>query len=81
MAQGGRDKDGFITMVVTESRRGEHLLFINDTERTILLPHGSVWDLAREEHQDVMNFSVTSFPRYHEEILTKVRLMYMKEHP
>jgi hypothetical protein len=81
MAPGGRDKDGFITMVVTESRRGEHLLFINETERTVLLPHGSVWDLAREEQQDVMDFSATSFPRYHEELLTTVRLMYMKEHP
>jgi hypothetical protein len=81
MANGGRDKDGFISMVVTESRRGEHLLFINETERSILLPHGLVWDLAREEQQDVMDFSVTSFPRYQEEDLTKVRLMYLKEHP
>jgi hypothetical protein len=81
LAQGGRDKDGFITMVVTESRRGEHLLFINDTEHSVLLPHGSVWDLAWEEQQDVMDFSVTSFPRYQDEVLTKVRLMYMKEHP
>lgn len=81
MANGGRDKDGFLTMVVTESRRGEHLLFINETERSILLPHGSIWDLAWEEQQDVMDFSVTSFPRYQEEDLTKVRLLYMKEHP
>jgi hypothetical protein len=81
MAYGGRDKDGFVTMVVTESRKGEHLLFINETERSILLPHGSVWDLAQEEQQDVMDFSVTSFPRYQDEVLTKVRLMYMKEHP
>ena len=81
MADGGRDKDGFFTMVVTESRRGEHILFINETERTVLLPHGSVWDLGQEEQQDVMNFSATSFPRYHEELVTKVRLMYMKEHP
>jgi len=81
LANSGRDSEGYLTMCVIDFRRGSHLLFVNATDREFLLPHGSIWDVAREDTYDQLEFSADSIPRYDDIILTKVRLIYTKEHP
>ena len=77
----GRDSEGYLTMSVIDIKKGSHLLFINATEREFLLPHGGIWDFAREETFENLKFSADSIPRYEEVVMTKVRLIYTKEHP
>lgn len=81
LANSGRDSEGYLTMCVIDLRRGNHLLFINATEREFLLPHGGIWDVARVDTYERLEFSADSIPRYDDIILTKVRLISTKEHP
>jgi hypothetical protein len=81
LANSGRDNEGYLTMCVIDFRRGSHLLFVNATEREFLLPHGSIWDVARVDTYEQLKFSADSIPRYDDIILTKVRLISTKEHP
>ena len=81
LANSGRDSEGYLTMCVIDFRRGNHLLFVNTTDREFLLPHGSIWDVARVNTYEQLEFTADSIPRYDDIILTKVRLIYTKEHP
>jgi hypothetical protein len=81
LANSGRDSQGYFTMCVVDLRRGNRLLFVNATEREFLLPHDGIWDVAREETYDKLEYSADSIPLYEDIIPTKVRLIYTKEHP
>jgi hypothetical protein len=81
LANSGRDSEGYLTMCVIDFRRGNHLLFVNTTDREFLLPHGSIWDVARVDTYERLEFTADSIPRYDDIILTKVRLIHTKEHP
>jgi hypothetical protein len=81
LANSGRDKDGYLTMCVIDFRRGSHLLYVNATEREFLIPYGGIWDFAREDTYEQLEFSADSVPRYGDIIPTKVRLISTKEHP
>jgi ADP-ribosyltransferase exoenzyme len=81
LAGSGRDKDGYLTMCVIDERRGGYFLIVNATEREVLLPRGGIWDFAREDTYDKLEFSADSMPRYGNIVPTKVRLIYTKEHP
>jgi len=81
IATSGRDSDGYLTMCVIDFRKGSHILFVNATEREFLLPHDSIWDVAQEETYEQLEFSADSIPRYEDIPLTKVRLIFTKEHP
>ena len=77
----GRDSEGYLTMCVVDLKRGSRVLFVNATEREFLLPRDGIWDVAREETYENLEFSQDSIPRYEDIIPTKVRLIYTKEHP
>jgi len=81
LANSGRDKEGYLTMCVIDFKKGDHLLFVNATEREFLIPHGGIWDFAKEDTYNELEFSADSIPRYKDTTPTKVRLIYTKEHP
>jgi hypothetical protein len=81
LANSGRDNEGYLTMCVIDFRKGNRILFVNATEKEFLLPHGGIWDVAREETYEQLEYSADSIPRYEDIIPTKVRLIYTKEHP
>jgi hypothetical protein len=81
LANTGRDSDGYFTMCVVDFRKGNHLLFVNATEREFLLPHGGIWDVAHEDTYEELEYSTDSIPRYDDIIPMKVRLIYTREHP
>jgi hypothetical protein len=81
LANTGRDSEGYLTMCVIDFRKGNRLLFVNATEREFILPHGAIWDVAREETYEQLEYSADSIPRYEDTIPIKVRLVYTKEHP
>jgi hypothetical protein len=81
LANTERDSDGYFTMCVVDFRKGNHLLLVNATEREFLLPHGGIWDVAREDTYEELEYSQDSIPRYDDIVPTKVRLIYTKEHP
>jgi hypothetical protein len=81
LANSGRDKDGYLTMCVIDFRRGSHLLYVNATEREFLIPYGGIWDFAREDTYEQLEFSADSVPRYGDITPTKVRLISTQEHP
>lgn len=81
MANSGRDSEGYLTMCVIDFRKGNHLLFVNATEKEFLIPRGGIWDVAGVETFEQLEFSGDSIPRYDDIIPTKVRLIYTKEHP
>lgn len=81
LANTGRDSDGYFTMCVIDFRKGNHLLFVNATEREFLLPHSGIWDVAHEDTYEELEYSLDSIPRYDDIVPTKVRLIYTREHP
>jgi hypothetical protein len=81
LANTGRDNEGYLTMCVIDFRKGNHLVFVNATEKEFLLPHGGIWDIAGEETYEQLEYSADSIPRYEDIIPTKVRLIFTKEHP
>jgi hypothetical protein len=81
MADSGRDSDGYFTMCVIDFRKGNHVLFVNTTEREFLLPQGGIWDVAREDTYQELEYSIDSIPRYDDTVPTKVRLVFTREHP
>jgi len=81
LANTARDSEGYLTMCVVDLQRGNRVLFVNATEREFLLPRDGIWDVAREETYEKLEFSQDSIPRYEDTIPTKVRLIYTKEHP
>jgi len=81
MADTGRDSDGYFTMCVIDFRKGNHVLFVNATEREFLLPQGGIWDVAREDTYQELEYSIDSIPRYDDTVPKKVRLIYTREHP
>lgn len=81
LADTRRDSNGYFTMCVVDFRKGNHLLFVNASEREFLLPHGGIWDVAREDTYEELGYSLDSIPRYDDIVPTKVRLIYTREHP
>ena len=81
LANSGRDSEGYLTMCAIDFRGGSHLMYLNATDREVLIPHGGIWDVAGKETYEKLDFSKDSIPRYDEIILTKVRLISTKEHP
>lgn len=81
LANTGRDSEGYLTMCVLDFRKGSHILIVNATERELLIPRDGIWDFAREETREELEFSKDSAPRYRDIIPIKVRLIYTKEHP
>jgi hypothetical protein len=79
LAINGRDKEGFVTMLVIHQRLGSHILYVNETKREILLPHGMTWELASEEKIGKIEYIMDSTPRYPDEQPEKVRLLYIKQ--
>lgn len=77
----GRDRDGYLTLCALDLRRGDHVLPVNATEREYLISRGGIWDFDREDIYEVLVFSSDSVPRYRDEILKKVRIIYTREHP
>jgi hypothetical protein len=81
LIRGRQDKEGYVTMLVIERTRGNRLLFINETMREILLPRGMIWEVVREENINNMDFSTDATPRFQNDPVEKVRLLYLTEHP
>jgi hypothetical protein len=77
----GRDKEGYLTLCAFDFRKGDHILFVNTTDREFLLPHGGSWDFAGEEIYGQLEFSGDSIPHYDDIIPTKVRIISTNEHP
>jgi hypothetical protein len=77
----GRDSEGYVTMCVIESRRGDYLLYVNTTDREFLLPRGTIRDVLYEEEFAILKFSAESVPKYRDLALEKTRLIYTTEHP
>jgi hypothetical protein len=81
LANSGRDNEGYLTLCVIDYRKGNHLLFVNATEKEFLLPRGGIWDVAGVETYEQLEYSADSIPRYEDIIPTKIRLIHTKEHP
>jgi hypothetical protein len=81
LAATGRDTNGYFTLCAIDLRPGNHLLFINATEREFLLPRGGIWDVAGEDTYKELTFTADSIPRYDDIIQTNVRIIRTKEHP
>ncbi len=77
----GRDREGYLTMCVFDFRKGDHILYVNATDRMFLIPHGRTWDVTGEETYEQMEFSADSIPRYDDTIHTNVRLIHLRERP
>jgi hypothetical protein len=77
MAGNGRDRDGYVTMLVFPAKRGSYLLYINETQREVLLPRSMIWDLVSEEKVGRVTFTAGSVPRYRDDDIQNVRLLYM----
>jgi hypothetical protein len=81
LANTERDSEGYFTMCVVDFRRGNHIMYVNTTEREFLLPHGGIWDVAHEDTYEELKYSLDSIPRYDDIVPMKVRLIYTREHP
>jgi hypothetical protein len=81
LANAGRDSEGYLTMCVVDLKRGNRILFVNATDREFILPRDGIWDVAREDRYEKLEFTADSIPRYMDIIPTKVRLIHTKEHP
>jgi hypothetical protein len=77
----GRDRDGYVTMCVLDFHKGDHILFVNASEREFLLPRGGTWDVTNEEVYDQLAFSADSVPLYDDIVQTDVRMIYTRERP
>lgn len=77
MAESGRDREGYQSMLVIPERRGSYLLYVNETKREVLLPRAMTWELDAEEKIGRVVFTVESVPRYRDEEMKNVRLLYM----
>ena len=75
----GRDKDGYITMVVLDFQKGDHLLFVNTTDREFLIPRGSSWEVTGINTYDQLSFTADSIPRYDDMAQTDIRLISTRE--
>ena len=72
-----RDNTGYTAILVFEETRGSHILYLNETRRTIIIPHGMKWELAGEEQIDHLVITPDSMPKFRDERMEKVRLMYL----
>jgi hypothetical protein len=79
MAVSGRDREGYVSMLVIPQKRGNYLLYVNDTNREVLLPRSMIWELSREERVGRVEFTVESVPRYRDEEMKNVRQLYMTQ--
>jgi hypothetical protein len=77
MAVGGRDREGYVSMLVIPQEQGNYLLYINDTKSEVLLPRSMIWELSREEKVGRVEFTVESIPRYRDDEMKNVRLLYV----
>jgi hypothetical protein len=79
MDDSGRDREGFVSLMVIPQKRGNYLLYVNETQREILLPRAMIWELNSEEKAEVAVFTSASLPRYHDSPMKNVRLLYMTQ--
>jgi hypothetical protein len=77
MDSAGRDREGYVSLLVIPQKRGNYLLYVNDTKREILLPRLSTWELLREEKVGRIDFTQESLPRYRDDEMKNVRLLYV----
>lgn len=77
----GRDREGYLTMCVFDFRKGDHILYVNATDRMFLIPHGGTWDVTGEETYGQLEFSADSIPRHDDTVHTNVRLIHLRERP
>jgi len=75
----GRDRDGYLTMVVLDFRKGDHLLFVNTTDRDFLIPRGSSWEVTGINSYDQLSYTADSIPRYDDMAQTDIRLISTRE--
>lgn len=73
----GRDREGFVTLLVIPEKRGSYLLYVNETRREILLPRSMGFELAAEEKIGRVEFTAESVPRYRDDNMKNVRLLFM----
>lgn len=73
----GRDREGFVSLLVIPRKQGNYLLYVNDTNREILLPRLTTWELQREEKVGRVEFTLESVPRYRDDEMKNVRLLYV----
>jgi hypothetical protein len=77
LSKSGRDREGYVTMLALREKPGAHLLFVNETTREILLPRAMIWDLNAEEKIGRLVVSLDSMPRYKDDQMDNVRLLYL----
>jgi hypothetical protein len=75
MEKTGRDREGYVSMLVIHTKPGSHLLYVNETTREILLPRGMTGELSAEEKIGRLEFTLESVPRYQDMQMDKVRLL------
>ncbi|NMB78839.1 MAG: hypothetical protein GYA23_07060 [Methanomicrobiales archaeon] len=73
----GRDQDGYLNLLVMRQKNGDHLLYINESAREILLPRAMTWELVGAENINTLAFTLESVPRYQNDELKNIRLLYM----
>lgn len=79
MDTAGRDREGFVSLLVIPQKRGSYLLYLNETTRTILLPRSMIWELDSEEKIERIEFTVESVPWYRDDEMKNVRLLHMTQ--
>lgn len=75
----GRDKDGYLTMCVLDFKKGDHLLFVNTTDREFLIPRGGSWEVTGIETYRQLSYTADSIPRYDDIAQTYIRLISTRE--
>lgn len=73
-----RDKEGYVNILVMVRHEGEIGLYIDESEREILLPRMLTWDLIKEVKVERLYLD-TEFAPLVEQKYEKVRLLYMKQ--
>jgi hypothetical protein len=81
LAGTSRDSEGYLTICMIDFQRGNHLLYINATEREFLLPRDGIWDVDGEDTYRELTVAADSIPRYDDMVQTDVRIIRTKEHP
>ena len=72
-----RDRYGYLTYLVFHEGPGSHLLFVNESTREVLLPRGMTWEMTAEENVTQARFTLDSVPRYKDDDIRHLRLIYM----
>lgn len=75
----GRDKDGYLSLCVMDFRKGDHLLYVNASDREFLVPRGSSWVVTGTETDGQLSYTADSIPKYDEITQIDVRLIYLSQ--